>query len=401
MTDKLALLRYNKRLFYWATALEYTFFNDAIFILFGREYLHLDYFRAGSLFFIGWFVSISLDFYGGVVADRIGRKRAALYGICLQIVSYGPYLFCKSYTVLALMSVVWGIGVALSSNSLHALIYEQVAQLKIKGKESYAHISATSQIWLFTGVGLATVIGGYAYKIDPRLPYGLMMITLFVAGLLTCFIRVPVELEEALISDDTPIVRTALKTFKKNNSLRNFVIVSFWAGLFGDLLFAYYQPYYIDLKVSAVTLGLLFGGLRVASAFGAFLMRRLSDTASPPAIQVLNIVGMLVTAGLMLVLKLPVVLAAPIILGITSGFVEPNMRLYINKHAVDSARASALSFGTMIMNFGVGLGFVVAFYLADQVSATVILGIISVGSSATLALRMFYSSQGEHKQLHG
>ena len=69
----------------------------------------------------------------------------------------------------------------MSSNALHALIYEQVINKGKKSKLSYAHVSATSQIWLFITVGLATVIGGFAYKIDPRLPYGLIMVTLFIA----------------------------------------------------------------------------------------------------------------------------------------------------------------------------------------------------------------------------
>lgn len=99
------------------------------------------------------------------------------------------------------------------------------------------------------------------------------------------------------------------------------------------------------------------------------------------------------TASLLYVLKLPIVLAAPLFLGITSGLVEPNMRLYVNKNATNSVRASVLSFSTTTMSFGVGIGFVLAFFLADRVSAHSVLGLVIIGAVVTIALRLFYSKQ--------
>jgi MFS family permease len=387
------LLDRNIRLFYVITALEYAFFNDAVLILFGREYLHLNYFQAGSLFFIGWFVSIFLDFWGGVIADKIGRKESTLWGIGLQFISYLPYLLSKSYPLLVVGSIVWGIGVALSSNALHALIYEQVSSQNDSVNNAYAHISATSQVWLFVSVGLATIIGGFAYRIDPRLPYGLITITLLIAILLTALIYVPVKVtpKKTNITDKTSIVRSALRTFQRNKKLRNFILIGFLAGVFGDLLFAYYQPLYINLKVTAVTLGLLFGALRASSALGSLLYRRLTTTFKPSIIQLINLCGMLITTSLLLILKLPVILVAPLLLGITSGFVDPNMRMYVNKHAVDRVRTSVLSFSTTTMSLGAGIGFVTAYYLADIVSAHTVLSFILLGVVMTILLSIYFS----------
>lgn len=120
-------------------------------------------------------------------------------------------------------------------------------------------------------------------------------------------------------------------------------------------------------------------------------MRRLSDSISPSTVQVINLVGIIVTASLLIILRLPVVLAVPILLGITSGFVEPNMRLYVNKHATNAVRASVLSFSTTVTSLGVGIGFVAAYYLADRFSAHTILALATIGAVATTALRLFYS----------
>ena len=236
---------------------------------------------------------------------------------------------------------------------------------------------------------------GFAYNVDPRLPYGLITITLFIAMVLTCLIYVPAKVEQKSVEEisKTGIVRQAFNTFRHNKSLRNFVAIGFLAGVFGDLLFAYYQPYYINLKVTAVTLGILFGSLRAASASGSYIMRRFSGSISPSKVQIINVGSIIMTASLLYVLKLPIVLAAPLFLGITSGLVEPNMRLYVNKNATNSVRASVLSFSTTTMSFGVGIGFVLAFFLADRVSAHSVLGLVIIGAVVTIALRLFYSKQ--------
>lgn len=390
ITDK--QINRNIRLFYAITALEYAYFNDAVLILFGREYLHLTYFKAGSLFFIGWYVSVTLDFWGGVIADKIGRKRCTIYGISLQLISYMPFLFSKTYLFLLLGSIVWGIGVALSSNALHALIYEQFSRITCKSKRTYAHVSATSQIYLFISIGLATIIGGFAYTIDPRLPYLLIIITLFIAAIATCLMYVPQD--NKLDIDNTSffdVVRTATNTFWSNKSLRYFIIIGFLLGMFGDMLYAYYQPYFINIKVSAVTLGLLFGAIRAASAFGSYIMRRLSASIAPSYIQILNASSIVLTAMLLFFLNLPYVLAAPLLFGINSGLTEPNMRLFVNKHAKDNVRASVLSFSTTVISLGVGSGFVTAYYLSDKVSARTILSLIILGSTIIILLRIYYT----------
>jgi predicted MFS family arabinose efflux permease len=388
-------LKRNTRLLYRISFLQSLYFNDAIYVLFGVEYLHLNYFQAGSLFFIGWFVSIIFDFPGGVVADKLGRKHAQIAGLILQAVSFTPYVFTKSYPLLIVANVFWGIGIALSSNSLHALIYEQAKEEK--SDTAYTKLNAMWQVVLFLAMAGASLVGGAIYTIDPRLPYGLLVVSLILATVATMRIQVPQQVERAVTDEPRPrIVHDALKTFRAKPSLLSYVVVAFLAGIFGDMLFSYYQPYYINLGVSAFTLGCLFAALRLVSGVGAYLMRTLPNKLSAQTIQLTAILAIIVTAVLMLILKMPFVLIAPLIVAVGFGFTEPNMRLFINNHANNQSRAAALSFGTTAMNLGVGIGFTVAFYMADHFSAHVILTTVIIGSAATavwawIAARLFRS----------
>jgi len=382
-------LRKNIRLLYVVRFLESAYFHDAIYVLFGVQFLHLSYFQAGSLFFIGWFVSIFLDFWGGIVADTIGRKRAQIIGLGLHTLAYVPYLFTKSYELLIIASIVEGISWALTSNSLDALIYEQAVEAK--AEKLYKRLNAFSQIWLFMGIALASLIGAAAYLLNPRLPYALMIIALLLALVAAVRISVPEKVETVVAQEDrTEVKRSnlALKTFRRHRGLAYFVIVSFFAGVVGDMLFSYYQPYYIKLDVSALTLGLLFFVIRLTSGAGSYLMHRLPDRVSPQTIQLLTILSGLATTILLLVLKLPLVLLAPLFSAVGGGFIEPNMRQYINQHAENKARAASLSVGSGIMNFGVGVGFVVSFYLADKFSSLAILKVILIGTVITVGLSL-------------
>jgi predicted MFS family arabinose efflux permease len=400
MLEVTSRLRRNIRLLYTIKFLEASYFSDAIYVLFGVHYLHLTYFQAGSLFFIGWFVSIAFDFWGGIIADTIGRKRVKVIGLGLHVLAYLPYLFTKSYPILIVASIVEGISLALGSNALDALIYEQAVESKAEG--TYKRLNAFSQIWLFAGIALASVIGGAAYLLDPRLPYALTIGTLVLALLATLLIRIPPSLEQAVAMEDGPDssrVRQAISTVRHNRALATFVTVSFFAGIVSDMLFSYYQPYYIHLSVGALTLGILFMVVRIVSGAGSYLMHVLPDHISPQAIQLLPILLGLVTVGLLMTLHLPIVLVAPLFMAIGSGLNEPNMRLFINKHAKNSTRAATLSIGSGIMNFGVGLGFVAGFYLANNFSNSVSLRVILISTLvvASLSVASWYRLRARRK----
>jgi MFS family permease len=368
--------------------LENSMYIDAIYVLFGRQFLHLSYLQAGSLIFIGWYASIVFDFAGGVVADLIGRKRTQMYGLALQFAGFVPYVLTKNYGLLAVGSLAYGIGLACSSNTLQALVYEQAREES--HATLYQRFNAVSQAWTFAGKASAALLGGLAYALDPRLPYGLMLVGLGGAFVACARIQVPKKAEDEVADDKshTSIARTALHTFRGNRQLLYFAVIGLFFGVISELLFSYYQPFYLTFHVSPLGFGLLYLMFRGASGLGAYIMQHLPNKMGLPQIQLISVAGVGVSALLMLVLRYPAVLFAPLAVGVCIGFGYPALRLFVNAHARDSARAATLSFATGAMNLGVGVGLSVTFWMADRYAVPTVLHIILAATAVTIVMRV-------------
>ncbi len=271
-------LKRNFKLLYCLNFFLNSAFTLPIYILFGREYLGLSYLQAGSFLLVSWFVSIVLDFFGGVFTDKIGRKKAFVYGMVIQIATFIPFLLTKSYPLLIISSVLNGIGVALSSNSIDALIYEQA--IVVGKKNDYQHANAISQVFVFLGRIYATILGGLSYKIDPRLPYLLYIVALCLVLITGLVMKTDNIVKRSENGKYLNLVSTAFKVYKNNLALLKFVIVSGIFAFWADMLFAYYQPFFIEQGVTSTTLGFLFATISIGSAAGSFMMRKLPDKLS-------------------------------------------------------------------------------------------------------------------------
>jgi MFS family permease len=381
------VLSRNFLLYYAVYFFSNSLFTLPIYFLFGKEYLGLSYFLAGSFYVVSFIVMIGLDFWGGLTADKFGRKRAFTYGVLFQIAGFVPFLLTKSYPVLLLGAAATGVGLALAQNSVDALVYEQA--LELKQTKQFNVASSNAQMFLFVGRIMASVLGGLAYKLNPRLPFGLNIVALviaLIAGASMVFDETTLK-KQAKQNSHMALMKSAFTLYKENLHLLKFVIVSLFFYLWADMLFLYYQPYFINLGVQASTLGYIFAAISVFSAIGSVMMRRLPDKFSATAIQSLTLLGVITSSFLLIILKVPLAFAAPMFMGIISGFNQPLLRLYVNQQATNHVRASVLSVATTAGNIGTGLGFLAAIALADYVKATVVLSIILVGAILTLSVK--------------
>ena len=393
MTDTKKRLQKNIRLMYLNEFFTNSYFTLLVNLLFGKEYLGLSYLAAGSLVFTNRLTSFLFDFPGGTVADRIGRKQANIIGITIQLVCFVPFLVTKSFPVLLFSMAISGIGAALSSNSIDALIYEEAKS--IHAEKSYQRIVGNSVGFFYGGRFYASILGGITFAIDPRLPYGLTIAALLFA-LIAC-IRINVErrIESAEIVKYGTIVKQALRAYSSNKLLLKFIILGGLFSMWGNMLFVYYQPYFTDLHVTSSELGILYAVISLGSAGGSIIMKKLPDRLSAEKIQSIELAIVGITATLLLVLGLPVVLAVPLVLSVISGFQYPNMRIYVNKITADSFRVSVLSVASSVYDAGLVIGLAISYYMAGHFSKSRILTIIIIGSSITLIANYILLSEAK------
>ena len=360
-------LKRNFRLFYTVNFFQSAHFSLPIGLLFGVEYLGVSYLQAGALFLVSWVVSLCFDFLTGTIADKYGRKKIFVIGMVLQLLSMLPYVITKNYGVLVCASVIAGIGMALVSNTLNALLYEQAKeQKKLK---YYQHANAVANACMYGGRILASIIGGVAYLAHPVLPYGLTVIGLVLALIAGMYMHFSKRVEERAENEThLKIMKTAWRIFLSNVALIKFTIVITLISVWGDYIFNVYQPFYIEEHgVSSVILGYIFAGISVLSAAGSIAMRHLPNRFSVHAVNTLTLTGIAITASLLTILPMPAVYVAPIGLAIVSGFSIPNLNLYINKHAPSNIRSSVLSIATTATGLGSGVGIIVVLQLVTHV----------------------------------
>ncbi|MEJ0073465.1 MAG: MFS transporter [Candidatus Saccharibacteria bacterium] len=368
----------------------FNFFNAAsftlpIYILFGTHYLHITYLEAGSFFLTSWFLSLALDFIGGTMADKYGRKRTFTIGLLLQILGVLPFIFIKNYPLLLAAAILTGFGMALYTNTVSALFYEQAIELKRKAY--YQHANPTMLSFSYLGRIMASIVGGIAFKIHPTLPYILTASSLalgLVAGLGTKFsATVEAHMEHKSVGG---VSGAALRVFTSNPALLKFILVVGLLCAWGDYAFTYYQPYFIQHGATSTTLGYLFAAISLFSAIGTLAMRKLPNRLSAQRINSITLSGVILTGLLLAVLHLPAAYGAPLVMALISGLTLPNLSLYVNKFAPNRIRSSVLSIATTAMGIGSGVGIFTALRLVGHVSQHTILLVLTVGAVATLLL---------------
>ncbi len=382
-------LRRNFRLFYAVSFFSWAHFSLPIYMLFGVDYLGVSYLQAGALFLISWIVSLCFDFLTGTIADRYGRRRVFVIGLLLQIACLVPFVVTKNYSTLVVASVVAGIGMALVSNTLNALLYEQSKEND--ALKYFQRSNAAANAFSYGGRVMASVVGGFVYFIHPTLPYGLTILALVLALVAGARMHFSKRVEEHAEDETNPrIMASAWRVFASNSALIKFVIMIGLISVWGDYIFTSYQPYYIDQDVSSVILGYIYAGISVLSAVGSVAMRSMPSIFSAHFINSLALIGIILTASVLLLFEIPAAYLAPVGLGIVSGFSMPNLNLYVNRHAPAKIRSSVLSIATTAMGIGSALGILFVLLLINHVNFHSIMLICIGGCVVVLAANIFF-----------
>ena len=397
LSDPFRSLKRNTRFYYAVNFFQATIFSLPVFMLFGVEYLEVSYFQAGSLFLVAWIVSLCFDFLSGAIADKYGRKNIFIIGVCLQIFGTLSYVITKNYEVLICAAVITGIGMALASNTLGALLYEQAKEQK--HLKYYQHISAMAGVYMYGGRIFASIIGGLVYLVHPVLPYGLTAAGLVFALIAGMYMRFSRRVEEhAEYETHVKIMKDAWKIFLSNAALTKFTIMLLVVGIWGDYMFNLYQPFYIEMHgTSSATLGYIFAGISVLSALGSLSMRYLPSKLSSHTINSLTLGGIALTAVLLLILPVPTVYLAPVGLAVVSGLSAPNLNIYINRHAPNKIRSSVLSIASTATGVGSAIGIVVVLQLVVRIPFWQITTVCLAGCTVAILANSIFKTHEKSK----
>jgi len=289
----------------------------------------------------------------GAWADRFGRKRLFLLGLALNLAALLPFaLAADGLWPYLLAAVATGVGSALASGNVEALLHDELAEL---GREKeFAQVNAWGSAALFSGKAGGAALGGALFVLRPEFPYwaaaGAMALALGAAA----FLRSPRQ-KLATGAGDAAHIADAVRFIVRDRDLLWFLVTLTAVSSLGNVYYFTYQPYFAAAGWDAGAIGLVFCGLSLASAAAGWRGAKILAKARPES-SLLGIAGLTALTSVLFVLPLGGWGVIPALLGgVVGGVVMALGNARVLRDAPGTHKSTLLSAFSLMVAGGYAL----------------------------------------------
>jgi MFS family permease len=218
----------------------------------------------------------------GVIADRVGHKRAVNLALGLQVLGEVIFVFARGYGLIVASAVVGGLGFAFGSGCVEALVYDSLQEggRKDEMAQAMGYIEAAQRLANLVAFSLGGVL--VRNLTQERFVAAIVVTACAVAvGFavsLTVRERGPgagAEGEQPPAPSTLKLVRDGLALIRDNRRFARLALLALSTIPFVDYLGSLYQPHFLAAQVPAVWFGLaraLAAGLCIVGARYAYLL---------------------------------------------------------------------------------------------------------------------------------
>jgi MFS family permease len=255
-----------------------------------------------SLFAIWSVVSFVCEIPAGALADVWSRKRLYALGQLITAGGFACWLIWPAYPGFTLGFVLWGVGGALSSGTLEALVYDELGD-----STAYARLIGRSGTVALLAMLVATLLATPAYHAGGYLLVGLAsIVTVALGGLLALRLpgkprsgtdeADPGDSSDSGVSGYLAMLRAGLREVRGSGRVARALLVA--AAVPGFSALDEYLPLLAREKGSPTSgVPLLFALTALAMAAGSALAGRLPPTTPRPPAGALTLAAALLAAG--------------------------------------------------------------------------------------------------------
>lgn len=341
-------LHKNIYLWYLTTFFSYAAFILPIWVIFNTEVLGLSNTQAFLLGVLPYGLSAIFEIPTGSWADRFGRAKIYQLGTILYILSVASYILFADFYILLFFQVLGGLGLAMQSGGLEALIHDS-----IKGKEKdnvYSVIHGRKMAILFVSRVLTVLLSGLMYGINPKLPFIVAAIT-YIIGLIVSLFFEEVRLETPTAASSVKHIKETLSLILQKKTLVLFFSLVVVYMFFSEALFALYQPYFKSINIQIGQFGFFYAIISAFSAIGALSITGLAKRQNAFKIMLFMMMAVLFTLGVML-LEIPALIYIAIIpSAIAFGYIQTLQNTITQKLVSSSHQATAVSIASFVRTF--------------------------------------------------
>ncbi len=360
-------------------------------------YFGLSYSQIGMMELAAAVVIVLLEIPTGVFADIVGRKSSRMIAYLLSIIAFSCLSFGSGAAIFIFGWALSGAADAFESGASDAIIFDTLKELGreneyLKLKSRFLAISTAATV-------IGSLTGALLYKVDHRLPWYLITLTIVISALIFATVKEPKSLLKK--NDFTYQWNEYKKSFWL--SLANIDVLKL-IGVGIILAIPMYvfvtlvnQPYLLSRGFGIESLGVVFAFITVISgavaAFSSLLEKKLKKRLSFLFIFI-AMASVLVALGMT---KNMAALALVVIFYIVDNYKNIILDNYINLEIDSGSRATILSIQSFVNNISISVLFVFIGYLVDLYSIDKVL--IYMGVAVGIATIPFWTISNRVKEV--
>lgn len=275
----------------------------------------------------------------GVLADKIGRKKVLVCSTLLY--ALGWLIYGSSYTFVGFLTaeITLAFSSAAMTSSSSPFFYDSLKEIKKEQqfKRLFGNVvSINNLVW-----GIAALIGGYLATYSLRTPFYVSVAFAGVSFILS------LTLTETAVYKKTDVkylvhLKDALYFSARHQKVRLFMVYAALLFSIGFVAYMLYQPYLETIKIPLSYFGLVYFALSLTTALGSKWAYKIETKLGEKKTLIIILLATLLSL-LGMAFQAPITgVILPLIIAFFSGFLEPVIADYINKH-VDSPHRATIS----------------------------------------------------------
>ncbi|MFB6111951.1 MAG: MFS transporter [Halobacteriaceae archaeon] len=312
----------------------------------------------------------------GWVGDRLGRRGTLALSSLTRMAGLVGYALSDGASVILISQVLFAVGWGFSSGTIDAWGYELLAA---RGQsDAYAHVEGRGRAVNLLTSAAGAVAGGLLYGLSTSLPF-LANAVLAGVGLpvLATAPAAPRDREEEATPFDLSEGAAVVKSLVTRADIRWVVVFVTLAFAVFDVSRTFEQPALRSAGVSATSLGLIFGSLKLVTAAAASTAGTVEDYLGPRL--GLGLLAPILGVGYAALFVTPLAVLPVVFLYRTARtVVKPIRNQYLNDRLEDRGRATALSGVSMLLSVVGGVARLVSGAVGAVVGPIQVLGLAGV-----------------------
>ncbi|OGF28650.1 hypothetical protein A2331_04260 [Candidatus Falkowbacteria bacterium RIFOXYB2_FULL_34_18] len=287
------------------------------------------------------FGMIFVEIYSSAWADLLGRKKTVVLGSFLTLISIILFSLASSPMLIWVANIFIMIGFAIISGTDEAFL---VDGLKENGRfDEFTRINGRIMSRRFILIAITSILSGYLYNINPRLPMFLSIPGVLVSLLIAFFFEESKRMQKASHKEHFELMKISVLFVANHKKVKWIIGYIALITVASKLWFFTYNPYFELVEIDPKYFGWIFFVLNIVAWISSKYAYKVEQKMSELAV----IIILIALIGIPLILMGTFVsyLAIGFIFleNFTRGFREPFFSSFINKHLDSKNRATVLS----------------------------------------------------------